>query len=102
MIKDYNFQEVLVCLYLAVRRRYLIYFRKDYVKKSLSSRKGKCNRCPCCHTRGLFSKTGKCKYLVNNSCSIYNTSIDYLCKIYPIDEKDKTPFSKKNCGYHWK
>lgn len=88
-------------LHLALRRRYLFWFRKKYIQESLVLRKGHCLKCPCCYTPGLFKKNGRCKYLKGNSCLIYNSKIPPLCKLYPLDEQDKIPFSKKHCGYYW-
>lgn len=88
-------------IYLALRRRYLIWFREKYVQESIALRQGKCKMCPCCHSRGIFRKAGQCKYLQGNKCMIYDR-LKPSCKWYPIDEKDKTPFGKKNCAYYWK
>lgn len=89
-------------IYLALRRRYLLWFRKGYVKKSIAVRRGGCKMCPCCHTRGLLNKEGRCKHLSikDNKCIVYE-KLAPVCKLYPVDEKDKTPFSKERCGYYW-
>lgn len=97
-----NFKEEKIKLfYLALRRRFLFLFRKKYVQESVTLRKGGCRRCPCCHTPGLFSKKNHCQYLKGQSCLLFDAKLPLFCKLYPIDEKDKTPFGKTHCGYYW-
>ncbi len=76
-----------------LRRIRLVVFDPFYVMVQLSTRKGSCKSCGCC-------KVQKCKYEKDNRCTIYHKR-PFFCKIYPIDEKDKTPFGKKNCGFYW-
>lgn len=88
-------------IYLALRRRYLIWFKKKYAQESIALRQGKCKMCPCCYSRGLFNSSGRCKYLQGNKCAIYDR-LKPVCRWYPIDEEDKTPFSKERRAYYWK
>lgn len=89
-------------LYQYLRRRYLLLFKKDYINKSLENRKGECNNCGCCDSIKIGFFKFKCKYFKNGECSIYDTDkMPYLCRIYPIDEKDKWGSSKEGCGYYW-
>jgi len=71
----------------------------DYVKRQLKKRKGKCGMHGCCKT---WPKIIRCKFLVGNKCVIWKSDkMPLHCKIYPFDEKDKSPFSKKYCNFHW-
>ena len=83
-------------IYRYIRRYYLIFFRKKYVEESIKNRKGHCKKCGCC---GSIS----CKYFIksSNHCLKY-PNYPLICKLYPIDEKDKNEFSKIHCGFYWK
>lgn len=85
-----------------LRRLYLILFRKDYVLKQLNTRKGHCLRHGCCDL-SFFHK------IISNSCldkkdrtkCLLWEDLPYICKVYPIDEKDKHPDTKGYCGFYW-
>jgi hypothetical protein len=85
-----------------VRRRYLIWFRPDYVRAQIESRKGSCGRHGCCDLtmfapvlrRGCFSKKEK-------SMCLRWGKLPAECRLYPIDEKDKIPETLDYCGFYW-
>lgn len=87
--KSINFKQIVRC----IRRLYLIYLRPEYVKKQLKNRKGKCGMCGCC-------KTVNCDHFDGRKCMIWETK-PLICRISPIDEKDKTEFMKKHCKFKW-
>jgi hypothetical protein len=75
-----------------LRRWFLIIFRPYYVMASLSQRRGNCKGCGCCY------KNFKCYDYPH--CKRWN-NLPFICKLYPIDEKDKNEISKKCCGFYW-
>ena len=79
-----------------IRRFYLLRFRKSYVKRSLSKRKGEC--IPNC---GACCGDGRCEYLDKNMrCSIYEKRTCH--NPLPIDEREKMLFGiEGKCGYYW-
>jgi hypothetical protein len=85
-----------------IRRIYYAVFRRDYINESLKHRAGSCKMCSCCPTR-LFS----CRHYnyEKKKCTIWERegfeAIPYFCRIYPFDEKDKSEFARKHCGYFW-
>ena len=69
-----------------LRRTYLCFVRKDYVRQGHAHRHGECRRCGrCCFM--LFS----CPYYHLEdglpACRIYETR-PRICRIFPIDERD--------------
>jgi len=82
--------------YLSLRRRFLVKFRKKYVEQSIAKRKGYCQfpDCDCCYW-------ANCKYCLGykKGCAIRNNE-PVLCKLYPIDSKDKIPRFPE-CTYYW-
>ncbi len=66
----------------SIRRRIIVFFFKDYVKKSLTKRKGKCENCGACCAKI------KCRHLSKDKkCKIFE-NVGYFCKVFPIDETD--------------
>lgn len=81
-----------------IRKRYLLFFKPNYVKKSLAERKGVCLQCgKCCRTMI------KCPYLKErNVCTLYPNKLNKTCLDYPFDEKDQELSGLKGrCGYYW-
>ena len=82
-----------------LRRFYLAYFRKAYVKKQLALRKGECHQCArCCSFVFL------CPMLTQQQlCRIYNTCRLKMCKSFPIDQRDidEVALSGGTCGYRF-
>jgi hypothetical protein len=77
-------------------RRLIQLTSKNYIKKKLQKRIGKCNQCGKCCTgcRHLDKKTKLCK--------IYNKR-NFMCyKEFPLDDLDKKIWNVKNCGYKFK
>ena len=81
---------------IGLRRRFLIRFRKEYVRKSIAQRKGYCQfpKCDCCSWANCEQSLGYKK-----GCSIEKNKPE-VCKLYPIDEKDKSP-KFPECTYYW-
>ena len=72
--------------------KFLLKFRKSYVKYKLKTRKGFCSKCgDCCRFKGL-----KCPYLKNNLCTIQERKPE-ACKLFPIDEIQKN----NKCTFFW-
>jgi hypothetical protein len=89
-----------------IRRKYYLTFKKDYVKRQLENRKGKCKMCGCCGTSPISCKyhnyiTGKCDLWKKEGIEGIKKRTKHDCLNYPFDEKDKTLFSKVNCGFYW-
>jgi len=82
-----------------LRRFYLVYFRKEYVKKQLASRKGECLQCAqCC------SFVFVCPMLTRRStCRTYNKFRLEMCKSFPIDQRDIDEVARRGgtCGYRF-
>jgi hypothetical protein len=84
------------------RRLYLYTFKKNYVKKMVSIRKGECRQCGAC-CKLLY----KCPFLIEKdglfSCKIYGKIRPINCIIFPINEKDikdrNTVLPDIPCGY---
>lgn len=82
-----------------VRRQYLVKFRKKYVKRQMSQRKGGCLRCgTCCNlliTCPMLLKKG--------SCIVYGLCRPQTCKVFPIDQRDinEVRFYNRTCGFHF-
>lgn len=67
---------------------------RDYLKKKLEKRKGKCKKCgKCC---------GNCKFLENSLCKVYNSRPWRCYKEFPLDNLDLKVWKINNCGYHFK
>ena len=97
---------ILIVYTAVIRRPFYGIFRKDYIKKQLAKRKGRCNQCgKCCEVMDIIGL--KCKYFKGGKCIIFKDqySKGKLCNIYtyPFDEKDKAVTKKyANCGFYWK
>lgn len=77
-----------------IRYEFLYHFFPNYIIHNLENRKGKCKKCgKCCNN---------CKFLKNNKCKVFEDRTFYnpMCRIFPIDERDKNCVNKK-CGYYW-
>jgi len=81
------------------RRFYLVYFRKDYVKRQLALRKGECHQCArCC------SFVFVCPMLTRGRlCRTYNKFRLEMCKSFPIDQRDIAEVARcgGTCGYRF-
>jgi hypothetical protein len=81
------------------RRFYLVYFRKDYVKRQLALRKGECHQCArCC------SFVFVCPMLTRGQlCRTYNKFRLEICKSFPIDQRDIDEVARcgGTCGYRF-
>jgi len=89
---------IIMSLRSSIRRRYYVYFKKDYVKQMLETRKGNCEGCGgiCCF------RTRKCPYLKDGNCSLYNTKIPKFCMVFPIDKKDIELAGVEDvCQFYW-
>jgi|TARA_B100001964_G_scaffold109469_1_gene122381 Fe-S-cluster containining protein len=84
-------------LYLGLRRRFLIRFRKKYVRQSVAKRKGHCNfpKCDCCSWANCKQSLGHKK-----GCAIEKNKPE-VCRLFPIDKKDIPPRFSKECTYYW-
>lgn len=84
-------------IYAGLRRRFLYYFRTDYVNTQLARRRGACLKDGrCCKITMPW-----CPYLENGKCAIYERQ-PLFCKIFPIDEKDKELSDvKERCSYYF-
>lgn len=86
-----------------LRRRYLIWFKAEYVRQQIKSRKGICGKHGCCD----FTLLGRlafnhCLSRSNRTSCLRWPEIYFICKAYPIDEKDKIPETLSYCNFHWK
>lgn len=73
-------------------------FDKDYIKKKIKKRRGKCKKCgKCC--RGCFFLDKKIKL-----CRIYNSRPGLFCyREFPLDKRDQELWQvEKTCGYSFK
>jgi len=78
-----------------VRRFYLVKFRREYVAKSISERKGQCRRCGAC-----CSIAFRCPHLKErNHCAIYDKRYEQ-CGLFPIDDRD-LKYLRDVCGFHF-
>lgn len=84
-----------------LRKRYLVWFKKDYIKKSLATRRGNCLVCGICCRQSVpfcpfLNRDDKCRLV-----KWFGWNPKY-CKIFPIDEIDQELLNVKGkCGYHW-
>jgi len=78
-----------------VRRYLLVHYRRKYVEKMLSLRRGKCLRCGTCCSFMI-----RCPHLkAHNQCTIYEKRA-IQCRLFPIDRRDlRGRFSV--CGYYF-
>lgn len=88
-------------LYNALRKIYLVWFKNNYVKRSLSTRKGNCLACgTCCRQTVPY-----CPFLtLDNKCRLYKwfNWLPKYCKIFPVDEVDQDLSDiRGKCGYYW-
>ena len=77
-----------------LRRYFNILRERNYVKKQIAKRKGKCKKCgKCCEgCEHLDKKTKLCKTYKNRPW--------YCYKEFPLDKTDQKVFGvKKTCGY---
>ena len=79
-----------------VRRKLMLVIDKNYVKKKLAKRKGKCKRCgQCCLNCECLDKETKL-------CKVYDNRPDLCHKDFPIDEFDKRVFNVEGkCGFEF-
>jgi hypothetical protein len=81
------------------RRCYLVYFRKEYVKRQLASRKGECHQCAqCC------SFVFHCPMLTQGRlCRTYDKFRLGMCRSFPIDQRDVDEVARRGgtCGYRF-
>jgi len=77
-----------------IRRIILNYFRKSYVEKQLSRRRGKCDQCgKCCEL------AFRCPFLTaSRKCLIYDIWRPTHCRSFPLDQKDLEEVGGE-CGY---
>lgn len=89
----YKFEQI--CRHF--RRWCLVIFKPKYVMYQLATRKGECGmHSECCEVMD-------CEHKGNNICLNWdNCKWKFWSRLYPIDEKDMTPFSKQNCNFYWK
>jgi hypothetical protein len=82
-----------------LRRIYLVYFRKTYVKRQLALRRGECHQCArCC------SFVFGCPMLNQKGlCRIYNKFRLEMCRSFPIDQRDidEVALTGGACGYRF-
>ena len=103
-----NIKRELKNVYQITRRRLLILFRPNYVRESISKRKGYCDGCinydkSCCEAN-LFGKKWNCKHYNKKTrkCNVYNScKMPLTCRYYPIDEKDIWDEFKDKCKFYW-
>ncbi len=88
-------------VWLALRRRFYLKFRKKYVEESIKARRGECGYCPsfCCSLNG-------CKHynIESFKCKIYKKRPkDMICITTPFDEKDihKRLYYYCSKRYYW-
>ena len=91
-----NLKKIVSTVYRVFRRKFYLTFRKKYIKKQLSLRKGKCKECGCCHNMLI-----PCEHFKEPNLCLKWNDLPYECFCYPFDEKDKNEFSKKQCAFHW-
>lgn len=88
--------------YRAARRWYLFKFRPEYVEKMKRLRSGGCpppSECNCCY---LMVRLNPCEHATKEGCAVNGTQ-PYMCKVTPIDEKDKSIIQRRlNCRIYWK
>jgi hypothetical protein len=84
----------------ALRRKYYIHFRKDYVREQLKNRKGRCGRHGCCDF-SIVQKHLRCYDWKDHSTCLRWGNLPLECRIYPFDEEDKIPQTRAYCNFHW-
>ena len=82
-----------------VRRIYLLYCRKNYVRRHLSLRRGECNQCAACCSL-LFPCAAQTE---DKLCSRYDGRRWAVCKVFPIDRRDIRDVERSGgrCGYYF-
>ncbi len=82
-----------------LRRFYLVYFRREYVKRQMALRQGECHQCArCC------SFVFACPLLTGQrTCRTYNKFRLEMCKSFPIDQRDIDEVARigATCGYRF-
>jgi len=79
-----------------LRRRIMVLIDRDYIRKKIAKRSGKCRKCgQCC--------TG-CRHLGKDKlCKAYKKRPAIVChQQFPIDSLDQKVWGVKNCGYRFK
>lgn len=89
-------------IWCGIRRRLLVYFRPEYVIKSLLSRKGECKVCGTCCKLNLPN----CKYFDGKKCEFGRLGLAkdsrFWCWVFPIDRKDQELSDVEDvCGFYW-
>lgn len=84
-------------IYIFFRKRFVFYFKKSHVKKSLAERKGECKACGTCCKKNVI-----CPFLTQEGkCKIYSSQ-PFFCHSFPIDENElKLNKVEGICGYYW-
>ncbi|MDI6737764.1 MAG: hypothetical protein QME12_04590 [Nanoarchaeota archaeon] len=94
-----NIIAITLSLRSSVRRRYLYYFKREYVNKMVKTRKGSCEGCNglCC------IKTRRCPLLNEGKCKLYSTNkMPFFCMVFPVDEKDIELAGVEDCcQFYW-
>ena len=82
-----------------VRRFYLFHFRKGYVRRQLSLRRGECNQCAACCSL-LFPCAAQTE---DKLCSRYHGKRWAVCRVFPIDSRDIRDVERNGgeCGYYF-
>lgn len=85
-----------------LRRIYLIWFKTEYVRQQIQSRKGICGKHGCCDLTILSRIASKnCLSSSDSTICLRWTELNFICKAYPIDEKDKIPETLGYCNFYW-
>ncbi len=82
-----------------LRRFWLGNFRRGYVRRSLTQRRGECRQCGVCCGLG-----NTCPVLHEKKlCLIYRGYRPRSCRLFPIDERDirDVELLGGTCGYHF-
>jgi len=80
-------------------KKILFHVQKGLCQAAYKKQKGKCGVHGCCEAQPRMLR---CKFIKGKKCLVWNTDkMPLRCKLYPFDEKDKSPFSKKHCNFHW-
>jgi hypothetical protein len=89
----------------AIRRRYYILMKPRYVAAQLKKRRGSCGKHGCCNlsltSRILNTRLRKCLLAKEPAVCRHWAALPLECRIYPMDEKDKIPETKRYCNFYW-
>jgi hypothetical protein len=89
----------------ALRRRWYIHFKQDYVNKQIEKRRGVCGHHGCCDLsllHRLYNKYyKKCLNQNDRRACLLRKKLPRECQVYPLDEKDKIPETKSYCNFYW-